>query len=108
MSYNKLEVGKRIDFIRLQKGMSKNEFAKLINISKQHLSRVISNEKGLSVEKVIELSEKTGFSTDFILLGKDADIDINMKKKLNEIEMDFEDLYTKLKEISILTKKVTS
>ncbi|MCI8486975.1 MAG: helix-turn-helix transcriptional regulator, partial [Clostridia bacterium] len=44
-------------------------FSKLINISGQHLGRVIRGEKGLSIEKIIDISEKTGYSTDYILKG---------------------------------------
>ncbi len=64
--------------------MTKEEFAKLINISGQHLGRAISGEKGLSIEKIIELSEKTGYSTDFILKGVTNNSDI-FTEKVNQI-----------------------
>lgn len=66
----KKAIGKRIEFIRNENHMTKEEFAKLINISGQHLGKVITGEKGLSIEKIIEISNKTGYSTDFILKGK--------------------------------------
>lgn len=65
----KEQIGKRIDFIRNKNNMTKEYFSKLINISGQHLGRVIRGEKGLSIEKIIEISEKTGYSTDYILKG---------------------------------------
>ncbi len=65
----KEQIGKRIDFIRNKNNMTKEQFSKLINISGQHLGRVIRGEKGLSIEKIIDISEKTGYSTDYILKG---------------------------------------
>ncbi|HBC84157.1 MAG TPA: hypothetical protein DCZ30_01520 [Clostridiales bacterium] len=80
----KKDIGKRIEFIRNERNMTKEEFAKLINISGQHLGRAISGEKGLSIEKIIELSEKTGYSTDFILKGVTNNSDI-FTEKVNQI-----------------------
>ncbi|MBO5005315.1 MAG: helix-turn-helix transcriptional regulator [Clostridia bacterium] len=81
----KKDIGKRIEFIRNEKNMTKEEFAKLINISGQHLGRAISGEKGLSIEKIIELSEKTGYSTDFILKGITNKSDV-INKKISKIK----------------------
>ena len=53
----KKEIGKRIEFIRNQKEMTKESFAKLINISGQHLGKVITGQKGLSIEKIVEIAE---------------------------------------------------
>lgn len=76
----KKDIGKRIEYIRVQKNMTKEDFAKLINISGQHLGKAINGEKGLSIEKIIEISDKTGYSTDFILKGIISNIEINNKK----------------------------
>ena len=81
----KKDIGKRIEYIRNQKNMTKEEFAKLINISGQHLGKAISGEKGLSIEKIIEISNKTGYSTDFILKGTTNNLETN-NKKINEIK----------------------
>ena len=76
----KKDIGERIEYIRNQKNMTKEEFAKLINISGQHLGKAINGEKGLSIEKIIEISDKTGYSTDFILKGITSSVEINNKK----------------------------
>lgn len=81
----KRDIGKRIEFIRNEKNMTKEEFAKLINISGQHLGRAISGEKGLSIEKIIEISDKTGYSTDFILKGITNNSHV-FNKKINKIK----------------------
>lgn len=100
----KIEIGKRIDFIRNQNNMSKEKFAKLINITGQHLGKVITGESGLSIEKIIELSEKTGYTTDFILLGKKDSFDEKIKTSLTQAESDIENAYNKLKNIAKLIK----
>lgn len=76
----KKDIGERIEYIRNQKNMTKEEFAKLINITGQHLGKAISGEKGLSIEKIIEISNKTGYSTDFILKGITSNSEIYNKK----------------------------
>lgn len=81
----KEEIGKRVNYIRNEKHMTKEEFSKLINISGQHLGKVIRGEKGLSIEKIIEISEKTGYSTEFILKGVTNTKEI-YSSKINEIE----------------------
>ena len=92
----KLEIGKRIDFIRIQKKMSKEKLAELIGISGQHLGKVINGESGLSVEKIIKLSIKTGYSTDYILLGKSISFDENTKKMLAQLKSVTKVTYQKL------------
>lgn len=81
----KKDIGKRIEFIRNEKNMTKEKFAKLINISGQHLGRAISGEKGLSIEKIIDISKKTGYSTDFILKGITNNSDV-INKKISKIK----------------------
>ena len=81
----KKEIGERIEFIRNNKNMTKEEFAELINITGQHLGKVIIGEKGLSIEKIIEISEKTGYSTDYILKGKISESEI-INEKVDKIK----------------------
>ena len=76
----KKDIGERIEYIRNQKNMTKEEFAKLIDISGQHLGKAISGEKGLSIQKIIEISDKTGYSTDFILKGITSNVEIDNEK----------------------------
>ena len=66
----KTKIGKRIEKIRIEMNMSKNKFAELLDVSVQYLGAVESGKNCLSIEKIILLSEKTGISTDYILLGK--------------------------------------
>ena len=95
----KKEIGKRIEFIRNQKEMTKESFAKLINISGQHLGKVITGQKGLSIEKVIEIAEKTGYSTEFILRGNKNPETEKLKKKIIYIKNNVENIDETLKNI---------
>lgn len=81
----KIDIGKRIEFIRNEKNMTKEDFAKLINISGQHLGKTIVGKKGMSIEKIIEISNKTGYSTDFILKGVTNKSDV-INEKINQIK----------------------
>lgn len=94
----KKEIGERIEFIRNNKNMTKEEFAELINITGQHLGKVIIGEKGLSIEKIIEISEKTGYSTDYILKGKISESEI-INEKVNKIRNKINDINDIIKTI---------
>lgn len=62
----KKDIGKRIEFIRNEKKMTKEDFAKLINISGQHLGRIIVGEKGLSIEKINKIKNNINNINDII------------------------------------------
>ena len=66
----KEEIGKRITEIRKGLSMNKEQFAKLIGISGQYLGTVENGVNGLSVDKLMALSEKTNTSADYLLFGK--------------------------------------
>lgn len=95
----KKDIGKRVDFIRKTMEMSKEEFAKIINVSGQHLGKVIIGEKGLSIEKVIEISEKTRYTTDFILKGITSESEKVMDKKVSKIKNNLKEINQILKTI---------
>ncbi|MCL2859112.1 MAG: helix-turn-helix domain-containing protein [Oscillospiraceae bacterium] len=83
MDSQNIEIGKRIDFIRTTKKWSKEELARLLKITGQHLGNAIKGEVGLSTRKIINLSKISGFSTDFILLGNTKCIDEEMKNLID-------------------------
>lgn len=67
---NSIETGKRIAFIRECMKMSQPKFAELVNISQNFLSQIENGNRGVSGETVARISNATGYSTDYILLGK--------------------------------------
>lgn len=66
------EIGKRVAEIRSNMGMTKVEFAELIGITNQYLGRVERGENGLTIEKAVNIGEKTGVSLDYLLTGKQS------------------------------------
>lgn len=100
----KVEIGKRIDYIRIQNEMSKDKLAELLGISAQHLGKVISGESGLSVEKIVELSEKTGYPTDYILLGKEISFNRNIHVLLEKLKQNTKENYRRLEVLDFIIK----
>ena len=64
-----LEIGSRIRNIRESMKLSRNTFSEKINISKVFLSQVGRGEKSISLKTLINICNKTGFSSDYILFG---------------------------------------
>ena len=96
----KKQIGERINFIRKQMNMTKDSLARLINVSGQHLGKVLSGESGLSIEKIIELSQKTNYSTDFILMGKQD----SLEELIKRVQVDIKQAYDEIKNIKPLIK----
>lgn len=84
--YNKIEIGNRIDAIRMEKGLNKEEFAKELGMKGQQLGEIIRGKTGLSVEKLILLSNISGYSIDFILLGKKHQMNENLAVSISKIK----------------------
>ena len=79
----KIEIGKRLENIRENTmHMNKIQFANLIGMKNQYLSYVEFGEKGLTVEKVVEICNKTGVSADYLLRGIENPL-IHLTKKMN-------------------------
>lgn len=102
----KLEIGKRVQKIRVEiMHMSKNEFANLIGMKNQYLGTVESGQKGLTVEKVIEICNKTGVSSDFLLRGISNPLQKQAEDMLSKYTN--EDIYKAfeiMKDLSLLLK----
>lgn len=92
----KIEIGKRIETIRENiMHMNKVQFANLIGMKNQYLSSVEFGEKGLTVEKAVEICNKTGVSADYLLRGIKNPLvnfseDLNSKYSSEEISKSFE------------------
>lgn len=100
----KIIIGRRINFIRLQNNMSKEEFAKYLGITPQHLGKVLSGASCLSIEKIVKLSKKSGYPTDYILLGKEASFEKNVNEIIKHSIESTEESLTNLKKLQLLNK----
>lgn len=77
----KKEIGVRVKEIRENKmHMTKVQFANLIGMKNQYLGTVENGQRGLTVEKVIEICTKTNTSCDYLLLGVNNSFETNVNK----------------------------
>lgn len=82
----KTEIGKRIEKVRIDAGMTKKDFAKIMGYSSStFLIKIESGESSLTVEKAVMIHEKFGVSLDYLILGKETNQD-EVLAKFNEIQ----------------------
>ena len=68
----KIEIGKRIEDIRLTKAkMNKRDFSKILNMQEQNLGKIERGIVGLSMDKLIGMHDEFKISTDYILFGEE-------------------------------------
>ena len=80
----KREVGKRIENIRKDMNLTKEKLAKEIGITPQYLGIVEKGESALSYDKLKKLCQISGNSADYILFGKDIEMEEKTKMLLDE------------------------
>lgn len=80
----KEEIGKRIKEIREEMHMTKEQFAKKLGLSGQHLGLIERGKNHISIEKLKILCDLSGLSADYILFGKDKNILNDTKNILSE------------------------
>ena len=91
MNINQKEIGQRIAKIRLENGLTQEKLARTLNISTEHLGRIETGKRSVSVELLADLSFYFNVSTDYILLGKFV--------KPNEIKLSLRKIICNLSEI---------
>lgn len=102
----KEEIGKRIKDIREEMHMTKEEFAKQLGLSGQHLGLIERGKNHLTIEKLKILCDLTGLSSDYILFGRDKNILNDTKNILSEFtEEQIETGCNILKRLALLIKK---
>lgn len=80
----KKEVGIRIQNIRKQLNYSKEKLGRKLGVTGQFISVVEKGESSLAYDKLEILCNISGYSSDFILFGKDNSEEINTKKLLKQ------------------------
>lgn len=69
-------LGERVRELRLSKGMSQTELAKLCGYSsKSVISKIEGGNLGFPLDKIAPMSKALGVSVDFLLYGKTAEPD---------------------------------
>lgn len=77
-----MSIADRIQSLRKEKGISQEELAEQVGVSRQAVSKWESEQSSPEVDKIILLSEYFGVTTDFLLKGKET-VRREEKKKLD-------------------------
>lgn len=68
-----MSVSKQLIHLRNVKGISQEELASLMNVTRQAVSKWETDQTLPDSEKIIRLSEIFGVTTDYLLKGKESD-----------------------------------
>lgn len=68
-----MSVSKQLIYLRNMKGISQEELASLMNVTRQAVSKWETDQTLPDSEKIIRLSEIFGVTTDYLLKGKETD-----------------------------------
>lgn len=83
MYYDAVETGKRIQGLRKERGLTQVGLAEQLHIILRHLQKLESGERSGSIEALTEISLFFQVSLDYIILGKEQDME--MRSQLLEI-----------------------
>ena len=68
--YDKKKAGERIKFVRKEMSLTQEELAeRLVYGSARQLRRIVNGETVCSVDRLMEIAQILGVSTDYILFG---------------------------------------
>lgn len=84
---NKIKIGKRLRAQRQILNLTREEFSEKLNISPQFLAELENGKKGMSVQTLCKIGEFC--SIDYILLGKQSEINTPIISKINELPVKY-------------------
>lgn len=84
MFYDLKESGARIQALRKQKGLTQEQLAEKLNINTNSLGKIERGLNGLSIDLLIEIGVFFGTSLDYIILGREFQVDVT-KQALGSI-----------------------
>lgn len=71
-----VQIGKRIQERRKQKGYTQEQLADMMNVSIQMVSNLERGNKAIRIDNLINLCQILQISTDYILTGKESSLDL--------------------------------
>lgn len=95
MYYDLKESGARIQALRKEKGLTQEQLAAKLNINTDSLGKIERGIKGLSIDLLIEIAVFFSVSLDYIVLGREMQIDLT-KQTLGSIINQLTDLEKRL------------
>ena len=92
MKMNPKETGKRIQFLRKQKGLSQEELADKLNVSSNTVAKIECGLRRPSVDFVVNLVNFFDTTVDYIILGEEIKKERNYDFLIREIDDKVEQL----------------
>lgn len=75
MNINQKEIGQRIRSLRKETRLSQEELANKLNVNTDHIGRLETGKRGMSIDLLAEISKYFAVSTDYILFGQKQNTD---------------------------------
>ena len=95
MNINQKEIGQRIRSLRKETGLSQEELANKLNINTDHLGRLETGKRGMSIDLLTEISKYFAVPTDYILFGKKQNTD-EIKEIISFVMLQLKEIERKL------------
>lgn len=70
MYYDAEKIGKRIQYLRQDRGLTQESLADGLGVTAGHLNKIEKGTKGTSMDLLIDMTEYFDVSSDYILFGK--------------------------------------
>ena len=95
MNFNQMEFGQRIKDLRIERSLTQQSMADILNISYEHYKKIENGSHGCSISLLLDISTYFEISTDFLLMGKSFGL-LRTKNRLAEINMILEEVIKEL------------
>lgn len=79
MNYDILKIGKRIQKLRREKGLTQEQLADGLNISTVHLAKIETGKRSCSMDTLIDISTFFSASLDYLVHGKVLDNEVRAR-----------------------------
>lgn len=100
MSYDMKKSGERIRQLRIESGLTQEQVAETLNISRTFYSRVETGEKGCSIDLFLQVSNLFHVSLDYLVLGKYSN-DLLGNADRDQMKKDIAELMVRLEQFQI-------
>ena len=80
MYFDQAAFGTRLKELRTERGFSQEELAEKLNVSTKHYGHLEQGRKGCSVDLLLELADFFHVSTDYLLLGRSHDREVEVAR----------------------------
>lgn len=100
-----MKLAEKIYELRKANGMSQEQLAEKLNVSRQSISKWESGDSSPEIERVVELSNVFNVSTDYLLKSSEVD---EMNIRTERLEKQQEDLQVEVQKVNIRSLRLIS